>query len=81
MAADLRGADLREANLSDAICELTDFGLDATGGRTVLADTILYGAQLHHAILTDVDLSGALYDSRTTFPPGFSPERHGMRRS
>lgn len=71
--ADLRGADLTRANLRSANLEGADLGRDRVGGATSLKGANLEGANLRQA-----RLEGASYDSRTTFPPGFSPEAMGM---
>jgi hypothetical protein len=60
-AADLRDADLRRARL--------------LGAR--LARAQLMGTWLQQTDLRGADLTGALYDSRTHWPAGFDPVKHG----
>ena len=63
--ADLRGADFRRANLTEAIFE----GVDGFVGRW--ASSNLRGA----------DFRGAIYDDKTMFPEGFDPVESGMRKA
>ena len=71
--ADLRGANLRDACLVGANMRGADLGRDKLGGSTSLQ-----GANLADAVLNGAKLSGAVYDSRTIFPRGFSPQSAGM---
>jgi len=59
----LTNANLRNANL----------GRDNVGGSTQLQ-----GANLSGANLDRTKLEGCEYDSETTFPVGFEPQKRGM---
>lgn len=70
--ANLSGADLEEANLSQA--DLRQANLNWAD----LEAAILSGADLRRVILiSKANLSGAKYDSFTTWPAGFNPEKAG----
>ncbi len=60
--ADLSGADLNEANLKRA-------GLEGAN---------LSGADLVGAKLRWTNLTGAIYDRKTVWPPGFDPKAAGV---
>jgi len=70
---DLRGANLKGARLVNANLRGANLGLDNLGGGTWLQ-----GADLTDAVLNGCVLVGALYDDRTRFPRGFSPEAARM---
>ena len=71
--ADMRGADLKKTDFTEAHLVRTNFGRDNLGGSTQLQ-----GANLHAAILQSCRFEGAVYDSKTKFPKGFIPEKHGL---
>src|SRR5437870_3893490 len=78
-AARLDGADLRGANLRGWDLAAIDFGrADLRGAEMNHAN--LVGARLDRANLGDADLSGARFDQRTEWPPGFEPQEHGAVR-
>ena len=84
--ADLRGADLQDADLTTAF--LTGAQLDGANlTGAVLAGSYLLCVNFGDAVLDGADLSGAVWDQATTWPPGFRPPRpkvgmwHGARTS
>ncbi|MFN9709717.1 MAG: pentapeptide repeat-containing protein, partial [Burkholderiales bacterium] len=77
--ANLRGVDLRQVDLTDANLA----GADLTGvdlWRADLTRANLTGANLTGANLTGANLNSALYDDKTRWPSGFSPEKQGARK-
>ncbi len=84
--ADLTGANLSQANLQGALASgnfsNARLGRARLGGavlrhavlkNTDLTEAHLHGADLSEAVLTDVRLYGALYDTQTRWPKGFDP--------
>jgi len=69
----LRGADLKDTIFSEARLIRTDFSRDNLGGSTRLQ-----GADLSKAIIQNCIFDGAEYDSKTLFPEGFHPDKHGL---
>jgi hypothetical protein len=84
--ADLRGASLvsaqlKQADLSSAKLQasnLKDANLD--GAKLCGAKLVSDDPNLADAAIARATFQGASYDEHTTFPDGFAPERHGMRR-
>lgn len=85
----LQGANLRGVDLSGSRLDHADLSKADLRGA-VLDQVIVTEASLWGADLRGADLSGARnlvtatlrrawYDSATRFPPGFDPERAGMR--
>jgi uncharacterized protein YjbI with pentapeptide repeats len=72
--AELRGANLEDANFQQACFDEADLGRDALNGGTQLSGADLTGASVYRA-----KFDGARYDSRTKFPTGFDPKKHGMK--
>jgi uncharacterized protein YjbI with pentapeptide repeats len=72
--ADLRGANLKDTHFGGARLIQTNFGRDNLGGATQLQ-----GADLSTAEIRSSVFDGAEYDSRTKFPKGFYPDKHGLR--
>jgi hypothetical protein len=72
--ADLTGADLWIADLTGADLQGADLqGADLSAANLLVAD--LTGANL-----TGANLNSALYDDKTQWPSGFSPEKQGARK-
>lgn len=69
----LRGANLKETDFTGACLRRTDFSRDNVNGATSLQ-----GADLSGAAIRDCRFEGARFDSRTRFPKGFYPEKHGL---
>jgi uncharacterized protein YjbI with pentapeptide repeats len=86
----LREADLRTATMTDAKLKRADLWKAKLQGsdlrRANLDGATLCGAKLRHenqlgdAKVAEASFVGAVYDDKTTFPDGFVPEQHGMRR-
>jgi uncharacterized protein YjbI with pentapeptide repeats len=72
--ADLRGARLVEANLSGA--DVSNANLENAN----LEKADLRGTILTDASLNNTNLRGAIYNSRTQFPKGFTADGKGMNR-
>ena len=70
--ADLRGSQLRRANLQFADLRRTDLE-DAD-----LRGALLIGADLRGTDLDAADLRGAIFNYETRFPAGFDPHEAGM---
>ena len=74
---DLRGADLRNADLFDTNLQDADLSnANLTGaslGLAYLSGADLRGADLTHAELGMTPLMGAIWDSTTKWPKGFTP--------
>ena len=76
--ADLRGAFMRGANLQGA--DLREAQLNSADLRAAdLRGAWLEGTKMGVKTLTEPNLHGALYDRRTRWPAGFSPQAHGAR--
>ncbi|MFN9707918.1 MAG: pentapeptide repeat-containing protein, partial [Burkholderiales bacterium] len=82
--AKLTGANLQDALLGDANLRGADLtNADLSGANLSAAN--LSGANLTDADLTGANLKGAnlnsaLYDDKTQWPSGFSPEKQGARK-
>jgi uncharacterized protein YjbI with pentapeptide repeats len=72
----LKRADLSRACLARTRCFDTDFR-HADLRRTDLRDALLAGADLRGAQLDGARLERAVYDGKTRWPSGFSPQKHG----
>jgi hypothetical protein len=70
----LRGADLKDTDFTGAHLIRTDLSRDNLGGSTELQ-----GADLSAATIQSCRFDGAQYDSKTRFPKGFYPEKHGLQ--
>lgn len=82
--ANLRGADLSGSRLDHADLSKADLR-DAVLDQVTMTEASLWAADLRRADLSGArnlvtaTLRRAWYDNATRFPPGFDPERAGMR--
>jgi len=72
--ADLRYTHMYKVSFRNADMRGTRFSLDEMNGALVLCAVDFSGANLEGA-----DFTGAIYDSDTTFPDGFSTEERGLK--
>ena len=70
----LRGADLTDTVFAGARLIRTDFSRDNLGGATQLQ-----GADLSTATIQGCRFDGAQCDSKSKFPKGFYPDKHGLQ--
>jgi uncharacterized protein YjbI with pentapeptide repeats len=70
--ADLRGADLRQANLNGANLRGADLR------RADLCRADLTAAKLQNINSYGTELTDAIHDDNTQWPPGFDWAKHGV---